>query len=377
MSRSILIDCRMMMEKPDGIGRYLSQLVPELINLAPDIHFHILRRPNPWSEYNLEELQRQNVTQHISKTKQMSLRQHFAVPWLARRLGVDLLHYPHYDAPVSLASVPVVATIHDLKYLKHPHWYRRGSRLKNIYARWSYGQTAKHASAIIAVSHFTADQFRNTFPRANAQVTVIHEAVGREFRSHPEILSRVAQERHGIARPFVLTVGERRPHKNQAGLIRAFAHCNARNTHDLVIVGGAYGDYLEPERVVSEFGMENNVHFLDKVSDADLRALYSEADVFALVSKYEGFGFPLLEAMNSGTAVVASETTATGEIAGSGALLVDPDDHLAIGDAIYRLLTDEGQRTIQIEKGRKRAQQFCWNKAAMETLAVYRRLLGE
>jgi glycosyltransferase involved in cell wall biosynthesis len=112
------------------------------------------------------------------------------------------------------------------------------------------------------------------------------------------------------------------------------------------------------------------------VDDVSLRGLHAAADLFILVSLYEGFGLPLLEAMASGTPVIASRSTATGETAGEASVRVDPTDEGAICRAIDRVLADAATRAGLIEAGRRWAARFTWEEAARGTLAVYRRVLN-
>ena len=375
MRDSILFDARLVRDKPTGIGCYVASLLPELLLLAPDLHFHMLRRSDPWSGYGLQGLQAPNLTQHISSLPHMALRQHLCIPQLACRLRVDLIHYPHFDAPVLFSSVPVVSTIYDAKYLVRPDFFTGLGRLKRIYMRLCFAQTLRRAAAVITVSRSTALDLQKLFGIDTSRLQAIYLAADPRFQ--PATADKVIkiQQKYELSRPSILSVGERRPHKNHVGLIHAYAQSQSRYSHDLVIIGQAYQDYTQPEETARSLGLADQVHFLTDVDVVELIAFYTTADLFVLVSFYEGFGLPILEAMACGTPVIASSSTATGEIAGTGAIQVDPQDTAQIATAIDRVLHDDDVRQQLIACGHRWHQRFTWQQTAQQTIAVYKRVL--
>lgn len=375
MKTAILLDARLILEKPTGIGQYLTALVPALVEAAPNIHFHLLRRPHPWPGYNIEAWEASNFTWHISDVPHMHPRQHVYLPALARRLNVKLLHYPHFDAPIYWRPAPVIATMYDVKYLAYPEFFAAKSVVKNVYMCFSYAQTLRRAAAILAISDCTKRDLERLFRVSSDHIHTTHLAAAATYRSaSPEAQAQV-RAKFALTRPFILSVGERRPHKNHQGLIRAYARSKSCATHDLVIVGQAYRDYTVPESTVEELKLAGKVHFLDAVDNSELAALYSAAALFVLVSFYEGFGLPLLEAMACGAPVIASQTTATGEVTGDGGLQVNPANSDEIAAAIDKLLTDQNLRAAQMERGFAWQQQFSWQRTAKQTLAVYEKVL--
>lgn len=374
MTPSILFDARLVLEKPTGIGQYITSLLPELVAQAPDWHFHLLRRARPWPDYGLTVLTADNVTHHVSAVPHMSVQQQLAVPWLGYKLGVQLLHYPHFDAPVLWRQIPVVATIHDNKYLMHPHFFPSLSQVKRRYMHWCFSATLRRAAAVIAVSHHTAQDLATLFGPPTAQVAVIYEAANPRFQPRPAAVTAF-RSTYQLTRPFILSVGERRPHKNHVGLIRAYAASASRHTHDLVILGQAYQEYTAPEETAQQLGLSQQIHFISHASDQDLTAAYTAADLFVLVSFYEGFGLPILEAMNCDTPVITSSTTSSGEVAGDGGITVNPTDAQAITAAIDTILQTSGQREALLARCRAWRQRFSWHRAAQETLALYQDVL--
>ncbi len=374
MDANILFDARLALERPTGIGRYIASLVPELVRLAPQISFHLLRRAEPWPDYRLESLSAPNLTHHVTDLPHMALRQQLALPRLARDLGVDLLHYPHFDAPVGARDVPVVATIHDAKELRGG----QESNLplhKRLAVRLLTERTLRGAAAVIAVSRATAQALDAIVSGSSQRITVVYEAADPDFGPASGSAVDALRSSRSLERPFVLSVSERRPHKNIDGLVRAYARSRTKTTHDLVIVGRPWRNYRGPERTVEELGLDGAVRILGDVAHDELVALYTAADVFVLVSFHEGFGLPLLEAMACGTPVVASRTSAAGEITGEAGVTVDPSDPVSVADGMDRVVHDRRLHDSLAERGRVREAEFTWERAASETLDVYRAVL--
>lgn len=301
----------------------------------------------------------------------MSLRQHLTLPRIARMLGVDLIHYPHFDAPVIFSSVPVVATLHDAKYLVRPDFFSNLSRLRRLYMRFLFGQTLRRATAVITISHAAAADFARIFSVPIERLQVVYEAADAQFQPVSDDVMSAFREKVGMKRPFILTVGERRPHKNHIGLIRAYAQSHSRHSHDLLIVGQPYQDYTEPEATAQQLGLAGQVHFLSDLSFTDLIAAYTAADLFVLVSFYEGFGLPIIEAMQCDTPVIAANTTAAGEVLGSGGLAVNPANQTEITAAIDHVLSSQERQQDLIMHGSQWRTRFSWERAAVQTLQVY------
>ncbi len=371
---TVLWDARLALEKPTGIGRYIASLVPELLALAPDWTFHLLRCPKPWSGYGLAEWSAPNLVHHVTSERHMSLSQHVAIPRRAAALGADLLHYPHFDAPVLFGSVPVVATVHGVLPLVHPESLRRFSIAKLAYLRICHQATFRRASAVIAVSESTAREIVRFFPAAAPRVVAIPLAADSRFERASEEAVRDFRHRHGLARSFVLALGEFRRHKNTTGLLAAWGKASARTSHDLVLVGERHQDGDVPEVEIAKLGLAESVRVLTGLSADDVIAAYSAAEVFVIVSIYEGFGLPVLEAMACDVPVIASSTTATAEVAGSAALLVDPMDTDQIASAIDRLANSPADRAQLVAAGRAQCRRFSWRRAAEQTLELYRRV---
>jgi alpha-1,3-rhamnosyl/mannosyltransferase len=170
---------------------------------------------------------------------------------------------------------------------------------------------------------------------------------------------------------FALYVGINKPHKNLVRLVQAWGKLGSgAQGWELVLAGGEDPRYKQARHEAARLGLP--VHFPGSIAEEDLPALYNAAGIFVLPSTYEGFGLPVLEAMACGTPVLCSNTSSLPEIAGNAALYISPEDTDGIAKVLRCLIGDALLRAELSEKGRRQASRFSWERAARETLAVYR-----
>jgi glycosyltransferase involved in cell wall biosynthesis len=293
-----------------------------------------------------------------------------------RRLG-GAVHLPnqHLGRYGRFLSQPYVVTVHDVirwfdmngarEPLIHPPNRRDRALLALDY------DGIRRATAVIAASQSTRRDLIDHIGVRPERVHTVYEGIDPE-RYRPV-------RRRLFDWPYVLYAGTEHPRKNVARVLEAFARVRRPGLR-LVKAGGpgkAEWDFrAATERKLAQLGLGDDVVFTGRVSDEDLVALYSGAACFVFPSLYEGFGFPVLEAMACGCPVVTSTASSLPELAGDAALLVDPADPDAITAAIARLLDDGALRRELARRGRRRAAEFTWERCAGETLRVYDRVLG-
>jgi glycosyltransferase involved in cell wall biosynthesis len=208
---------------------------------------------------------------------------------------------------------------------------------------------------------------------------VIPEAANPKFRPLTQGQFLPALKRHGIETPYVLYVGSLEPRKNLLRLLEAYSRLRSwSDKWFLVIVGARSFRKSSPVvKRVEELGLEASVRFTGYVPEEDLPAIYNGADLFVFPSIYEGFGLPVLEAMACGAPVVTSNTSSLPEVAGDAAVLVDPYNVNAIAVAMHQVLINPALGAELIEKGLIRAAQFSWKRTALETISIYKLVLGK
>lgn len=291
------------------------------------------------------------------------------LPGALARIGVDVLHSTHHTLPLRPMRARRVVTVHDLTFLRIPERYPPARRL---YMQTMTRLAARVADAIIVPSMTVRGDVIELLHADAAKVHVVYEAAGEQYRPLDREASMEVARRCGVDRPFVLSVGSREPGKNRARLIRAMHELRGEGIdRALLVVGQKAWKFEEELTLVRELGMGDRVIFAGYVAAEDLPALYAAADLFAFPSLYEGFGVPVLEAMACGAPVVTSNVSATAEVAGEAALLVDPLSVASIRDGLRSLLSDGALRSRLSRRGMERAARFSWRRAADETHAVY------
>ncbi|GIW11605.1 MAG: hypothetical protein KatS3mg061_2662 [Dehalococcoidia bacterium] len=286
----------------------------------------------------------------------------------------DLFHATEHLLP-PLRRTRSVLTVHDLIFRFFPEHHLP---LNRWYLTLMMPRFLRAADAIIAVSEQTRRDLSALYGVAPERVWVIPEGVNPRFRppDHPAAITAL-RERLGLPERFILYLGTIEPRKNLLTLLEAYrALVAAGETADLVIAGRRGWLFAPVFARVRELGLEQRVHFTGWVAEEDLPFLLAAAQVFAFPSEYEGFGLPPLEAMAVGTPVVAANAAALPEVVGDAGLLVPPRDVAALAAALQRVLSDEELARTLRARGLARARRFSWEKAALETLAVYRAVVG-
>ena len=287
--------------------------------------------------------------------------------------SVDVYHLGEFHFPRAPA-VPCVATVHDLTPQRFPRYHQRLNRaLHDRRVRW----ITRRATRVIVVSEATRSDLLRETDLDPGRVDLIHEARGHED-AEPSPADSVLVRHDLKSAPYVLMVGTLEPRKNHVRVIRAFEALAGRFPTLRLVLAGAWGWRSEPiRRALEASPVRDRIRVLGSVPAAELPALYAGARVFAFPSLYEGFGIPILEAMAAGAPVLTSAVSSMPEVAGDGALLVDPESTEAIRDALERLLTDDELRRRLIEAGVERERRFTWVRTARETMDVYRRASHE
>jgi glycosyltransferase involved in cell wall biosynthesis len=374
----ITIDARMILNHQTGIGRYLIGLAQgfKQLNQADQITFLIQDQLSP--EHPFRVLAGDNIILEEIPYQHMNLRAWKNIPQLVQQSKPDLFHYPHFDLPWT-APNPIVITIHDLKYLSQPQFFRNNRLFKHLIYRIMMSISAHRADHIITVSKNTANDLVHYFDINPEKISTIYLGVEEKFFERKPV-NQINQslKKLRIDQPYFLLVGERRPHKNINALIKAFILFLEKQTHfQLVIVGRSYQDYKEPEKLVTELDLKNSVHFIDRINDDDLQILYQAATAFISLSQYEGFGLPALEAMASQTPVIISNNTSFPEVVGDTGILIPPNDIYQAVASMMEITNNEKIRQELIRRGFERAQTFTWKKCAQETLNIYQQTINE
>ncbi len=355
-----------------GIGTYVRNLVRGLAALDQDNRYVLLVRPQ--DREHLADLP-DNFRLAVESSPVYSVREFAVLSWHLFRLRLDLYHSTHYVLPAVVPS-RVVVTIHDIIHLLYPEFLPNA--LAFLYAQRMIRRSLTRGDRIIAVSQNTKADLMQYFEVDGRKIQVIYNGVEDVFRRRlPEDeLERKLREA-GISRPYLLFVGNPKPHKNLDNVVQAYAKARRTTGFDapLVCVGNREGEAKVRQRA-EYLGIADRVILLGHVAQDVLPAIYQGATLFLYPTLYEGFGLPVIEAMASEVAVITSNTSALKEIAEGYAHLVDPLDVDGMAEAIAHCLGDPEHRSALARLGLRRAEDFRWETTARRTLDVYRAALG-
>lgn len=349
-----------------GTETYLRALVPALARRFPDVRFTVattrrgadaLRRDG-WEDLVGIEALPADEGRRVERLVAEQAR----LPVLARRRGWDVLHSLASVAPLR-AGVPSVITVHDVTFFK----LRTFGRVTTFGMQQIVARAARHADVLVAVSAAARDEICEVLDLSPGLFHVVPHGLGRRASAEAMPASEVRQ-RHDLGDSRVaLCVAAKRPHKNQELLVRALAHLPA----DVAVVcaGHEEGYEVRLRELARELGVKERLRLPGYVPDAELEGLWGTAACAVFPTLAEGFGLPVLEAMDRGVPVACSDIPVLREVGGEPALYFDPHDPRAAAAAIQQAMGD----TARARAGRARAAGYSWDAAAEQTFEAYER----
>ncbi len=351
-----------------GVGVYVAELLRAMAQLSRDFELVVYEDPqNPVPGLDgLPIVRIQVCAPKYSISEQLELRRR------CRQDKLDVFHSPFYVAPLGL-HCPLVVTVHDLI----PFLFRIYPRPKQWMVKMGYRAAVRRAQHVIADSWNTAKDVREILGVPEARVTAVHMAASHCFQAKKQAgeLERL-QEKYSVHPPYVVAASARNWRtKNLESALKALEIVRSRCGIEFqtAVYGPANGiDALGPEGRWRTLNLRRTGY----VEAADLAMLFRHAQVFIMPSLYEGFGLPILEAMSCGCAVVTSNAGSLAEVAGQGAQVFAPLDITGMAEAVALLLRNPQELHRWKVSALRRAADFSWNTAALETVSVYHRTLG-
>jgi len=376
----IAVDARYLGAEYTGIGVYSRHLLEALARLDHENEYLVVTHTSFRGGLDLAD----NFEVVADASRPVSLRtlgtlQHALAPFDA-----DVLHSLFPLAPL-LWRRKLVVMAYDLQPLLDPQF--TGMRhpvtrsLYDLFYRFSYPACLRKADYVISTSYATKQDIKTLFPEVAEKVLVVHGGIAPEEMRAPsaEEIARV-REKYDLPRRYLFYLGSTRPNKNLMRMLEAFEEfCRRHPEHgDLHWVMVLSQDrFFEPVFArIREHDLLSRVRIHEQVSEVEKAVFLSQAELLFYVTKWEGFGLPVLEAQGLGLPVLASTHASLPEVCGTAALLADPDDTDSIVEALEKFYGEPGLRRVMIERGLENIKRFTWEKVAREVFALYTHLLS-
>lgn len=314
MNKKILVDCRWIMAN-NGFASVIKMILRAID--AQENKFYLLINSNAqifnFNEYIKDSTKFELI---LIKSKPFSIMQNFEIPLIIKKYNIDIFHTLNYDIPLfKFSKFKLISTIHDLIPITHKNLHKRNIII-TLYFEIMYRLCAILSDKIITVSNYSKDEIVKHLPCQNDKIQVVYNSYMPKLIKYEKPINKV---------PQLLFVGSNFEHKNIHVVIEAIKLLKEKNIIvNFNIAGGKYKytEYLE--LLIKQYKLENQIKILGKVSDIELSKLYSNTDIYVFPSLIEGFGIPLLEAMDYGIPLISSNTTVMPEIIGNAGILIEP-----------------------------------------------------
>jgi glycosyltransferase involved in cell wall biosynthesis len=384
--KKILIDCTSLRDKPSGVGFYTYKLIEALhkIQKENDFSLGIYCQPSmkQWLIGNInfpEKLQQYSpfyrfpfpvtITNLLAQYFPSFLNSYdylFDKPNLIH--GTDHYVYPCKDTKR-------VMTIHDLTFLKYPIY--SNSIVKTYTKRIK--KCLEWTDLIITFSNNSKQDIMRYLGVKEDKIYITSEAsrYPANFLNQETIKKLKSSINYNFEIPYLLFVSTLEPRKNLVNLVRAFNLLKQeyKIPHNLILIGKKGWDYSQIFKTINRSIFRDSIYYLEYLPDELVALYYTQADIFVYPSFYEGFGLPVLESMTLGCPVVTSNTSCLPEVAGDAAYFINPNDPTSIAYGINKVINDNQLRQNLIDKGKKRAASFSWEKTAQQTINAYQQIL--
>lgn len=371
----IAIDARYLNEHPSPLGQYCENLIEHLSLVDEENEYFVFTH----SSFPKRLRVGQNFTIRALRSDPISLKTLYGFRRHVERVEPDLFHALYPIIPPGYSG-RILVTVHDLKTLlveqTMPGIWQVGLSLSQAFGRWMFPRSIRRADLITCVSNATRNALNNVFPGIVHRSIVIPSGLEPSYTAPlDDTTIDLVLAKHRPPKRYLFFTGSIRPSKNLPNMLTAFASLRNRDesfsTLHFLIESPPSRQLEETRRLVARLGIQSVVRFYDSIADSERRVFYDQAEALCFVCRNEGFGFPILEAQATGTPVLAADSGALPEVAGSGALLADPDRIEAIVEGMWRILTDQALREDLIASGRRNVKNFSWKKTAGNMRDLY------
>lgn len=356
-----------------GVEYYALGLLDALSKFEPNNSYVVFtNRPALISKYigKKENITIRDYSKLNTRIKRICW-EHIKLPVLVAKDELDLLHCPSYICPIWSLNTPYIITMHDTIAIDQPKFCTNANALYyNLFMK----RAVKKATKIISVSEYTKQSILGNFKINSSDIAVIPPGIDDFFtnKSEPQ-KNLLVKNRYNLPDKYILYVGNIEPKKNLINTLKAFKLLSQKNIkHKFVLVGKRSWKSEGIWRYIKENFTENQIIITGYVEREELASIYRQADIFVFASKVEGFGFPPLEAIKCGTAVVSSKTGILKQFDNESFAQINPENPESIANAVTKIISDNKYKNNLITLASKQVEKFSWEKTAKRTFEIYK-----
>lgn len=360
---NIAFDAKRITKNTTGLGNYSRFIIRTLAEYSPENNYLLASFYEGNKALYEDLLTNRSVQMLFPKSKSggaisEAIWRNWGLRKQLKEWDVDVYHGLSNEIPMGLMSknrrIATVVTMHDLIFLHHPEYYNVIDR--NLY-KMKYLKSALNADRVIAISESTKRDLIEHVGVDEDKISIVYQGSSRSFSHIPQIAGDWAKKKFNLPSQFILFVGSIETRKNLALIVEALA--KIKNKDICIVAVGKYTSYVDEVRLKAKrMGVENRLFILHNISNEDLPGIYKAASLFVYPSKYEGFGIPVIEAINASLPVIAATGSSLEEAGGSSSLYTDPNDSDMLADMIDRVLEDSELRYKMIKDGLNYVRRF-------------------
>lgn len=360
----IVVNTRLLLkDKLEGIGWFSYQVLKRISQNNPNVHFVFLFD----REFDEGFIFNDNITPLVVSPQARHPVLYYTwlqvgVKGILNRMKPDLFLSP--DGFLSLgAKCKQLPVIHDINFLHHP---RDNKWLTAKYYNHYFPKFAKEATRIATVSEFSKQDIAQNYLIDESKIDVVYNGINSFFKPIDDESKNKTRLKYTNGAPYFVCVGSLHPRKNINRLIKAFAlFKQERNSNvKLILAGPAFWGIMEIKQTIEQCGFKEDIILTGRLADNELALVLGSALALTFIPYYEGFGIPLIEAMEAEVPIITSNVTSLPEVSGEAALLVNPNDETEIKNAMLKLYGNEALQHTLVEKGKLQKQKFSWDKSA-------------
>lgn len=366
----IALDARFYNRETAGLGRYTHQLILNLSKIDKKNQYLVFLMKKDLADFK-KNIKAKNFKSISVNFNHYSLAEQIRFPQELKKYRFDFIHFLNFNHPI-FYRLPFITTIHDLTLYFFPSRSKKDF-LHQLAFRRIMKDAIKKSKMLIAASNRTKKDIIGLFNKNKDQIQVIYEGGVDGYKKLSEKQINDFKHKNDLKKPYLLYVGQWRPHKNLVRLVYAFKILKDKYGFDgkLVLPGKEIPTWRDVSKTIKKLELENDIIRPGFIDEKNLVYWYNGAEVFVFPSLQEGFGIPPLEAMASGTPVVAAEASCIPEVLGNAAYYFDPYSIDDMAKAIGKVLTDNNLKNNLIKAGFKQIKKYSWKNMAKQTLKSY------